>query len=93
MQWTVQKLGARAESHGDQGAHDMVVGRVDWVKNYYTTQKAAIAAAKAKAAANPGEQFAVMGVISIFETTKPSFVEKVLNDAGEVVVKPAVGAL
>lgn len=89
MQWNVQKVGARAVSHGEQGSHDMVVERTDFVKGYFTSLTSAKAAAKALAAKHPGEQFAVMGVVAIFETTKPTFVEKILNESGEVVVKPA----
>lgn len=89
MQWNVQKVGGQAESHGPQGSRDMQVGRPDWVKGYHTSQASAIAEAKDLAAKHPGSQYAVFGILSIWETTKPAFVEKVLNDAGEVVVKPA----
>lgn len=92
MQWCVQKLGAALHSHGDGGSHDVVVERGDYVKGYQTSRKTAETVAKGLAAKNPGVQYAVMGVISIFETTQPSFVEKVVNEAGEIVVKPAATA-
>lgn len=84
-QFVVMKVGA-----GDHigGQVFSIIDRKDSVKQYYGTQDVAMTKAKEAAALSPGSQFAVFGIVSIFETTKPSFIEKIVNSAGEIVLKP-----
>ncbi len=92
MQFNVQKIGGQAIRHGNQGQADMIVDRKEHVTGYHTTLDSAVGAAKALATLHPGEQYGVFAIHTIIETTQPSFVEKILNENGEVVLKPAVTA-
>lgn len=75
------------------GAQQFQLTNKDFVKQTYGTQDAAVAKAKEMATLEPGQQFAVMGIVAIFETAKPVFIEKIVNDAGEIVLKPQEGAV
>lgn len=86
-QFHVCKLSPDPVDHQRDGM--MVMDRKETIKTFTTDQNVAIAAAKDLAMKNPGVQYAVFGIVSIFETTKPTYVEKVVNDAGEIVIKPA----
>jgi hypothetical protein len=68
------------------GDYEGQLHRDDVVKTFHTREASAVGAAQRAAVKNPGHQYAVMGIIKIFETTKPTFIEKALNDAGEIVV-------
>jgi hypothetical protein len=54
------------------------------VKNYYLNHQDAIGAARRRASETPNQQFAVFGILEVFEGI-PKILEKKLNDAGEIV--------
>lgn len=88
MQYLVAPLGTPAEQVlNDRGTH-FSVSRKDGITEYFTDKAAATANATKKAGEKPGVQFAVFGVLSVYETTTPKIIEKMLNDAGELVLKP-----
>lgn len=62
------------------------IDRKDNVKGYYTNRDAAVAAAQQAAKAKPTQQFAVMEVAAIFETTTPKVIAKKYNASGELVL-------
>lgn len=51
---------------------------------YYLDQQSAEQAAKKLAKENPMKQYAVMGVLRVFETTEPKIITKVYSEAGEL---------
>lgn len=52
----------------------------------FTTQEAAEACAKDLAERTPKVLYGVLGVISLFETSKPTLIEKKFNERGELVL-------
>jgi hypothetical protein len=59
--------------------------REDVVKQYHTSEGAALAEAENLAKKYPGEQFAVFAVKAIRES-KATLIKKTINEAGEIVV-------
>jgi hypothetical protein len=90
MQFHVAKLGIQAEEH--VGGNVYTMNRKEVIKTFTNDEKSANLLAQKQATENPGQQFAVFGIVRIYETTKPTFIEKIVNDSGEVVVKPKDGA-
>lgn len=90
MQWVVMVVNPDSQG-GVVGGGDYESGMVskDSVKTFHTRESSADQAAKKLATANPGKQYAVMGIKKIFETAKPVFIEKTVNDHGEIVVVSA----
>lgn len=89
MKWIVfeitndpERLAQRGESSGATA-----LDRASTIKEYFHTEPNADTCARKKAASNPGKQYAVMGIVKIFETTTPKVLEKVLNERGEIVMK------
>lgn len=70
------------------GENEMSMNSRDYIKSYHLAESSAEGEAKKKATANPGKQYAVMTIKKIFETAKPVFIEKTVNEAGEIVVVP-----
>ncbi len=88
MQFLVGVLGAAAEQvFNERGTH-LGVSRKEAITDYFTEKSAAENSAKDKAGANPGKQYAVFGILSVYETTTPKIIEKMVNDSGELVLKP-----
>lgn len=59
------------------------------VKNYHVTVESASTAARDAAIANPGRQYAVFGIVEIFESlppAQPKILRKKINENGEIVV-------
>lgn len=85
MQYIVMQIGAPPTQQNNTGAYD--VSSKDAVKSYFPSLPHAQKHAENQAAQNPGKQYGVFAPISIVETGKPTFIHKVLNDAGELVLK------
>lgn len=84
-QFIVAKVGGVEGIGGHQAQY---VDRKDYIKSVFTDLETAKRKATERAIAEPGQQFAVMSIAHIFETGKPVIIEKTLNDAGEIVLKP-----
>lgn len=84
MQYLVMKV--TPDGGGTVNLGEVGVGPKDTVKGYYPREAHAIESAKRAATQNPGTQYAVFTIKHIFETGKPVFIEKAVNDAGEIVV-------
>lgn len=67
------------------GAEQFVPDRI--VKKFYRNERQAKAAAQALAKKFPGEVFGVFSPSSLYEAKQPEIMEKVLNEAGEIVPK------
>ncbi len=88
MQYLVGALNVPAETvFNERGTH-VGINRKQAISEYFTDKDVAITEAKKKAGISPGTQYAVFGVLSVYETTTPKIIEKTINDAGELVLKP-----
>lgn len=56
-------------------------------KHFFADRKAAEREAKAKAKEFPQVQFAVFGIVTIFEAAEPTVIEKFINEDGETEVR------
>lgn len=68
---------------------EIVFDRKQHVKSLYSNSEDAAAAAKAAAIKTPGVQYAVFGIVEIFEALKPAapkLLRKTINEQGEIVV-------
>lgn len=87
MQYLVMKIGPETTGHtmGDT-TEEYSIRSTDFCKTIHLSEDSAIAAAKAMATKNPGIGYAVFTPKHIYETGKPTFIEKAINDAGEMVL-------
>lgn len=65
---------------------EVTLHRDDVIKTFHQSEASAIQGAQKEAIENYGHQYAVMGIVKIFEVAKPVFIEKAINEAGEIVV-------
>lgn len=87
MQWLVMKLNPDGVNEVVGGGdHEIAISSKDFVKTIHQRESSADQAARLLASTNPGKQYAVFSVKKVYETAKPVFIEKVVNDAGELVV-------
>ncbi len=87
MVWLVAKYKAPAVRGLDD--YEVEVMRADRINSYFTREDTAKKAAENLASDNPGVQYAVFGVLNIYETlppAKPKVIHKVINEHGEVVM-------
>lgn len=72
---------------GDDG-HGFVILREDTkdMGNCFTSEASAERYAKQQAELNPKTLFGVFGCLKVFETTKPSVIEKMYNTSGELLL-------
>lgn len=93
MQWIVMQVDPEPQPMATiNGDYESGLASRDYVKTFHGRESSADSAAKKLATANPGKQYAVMSIKKIYETAKPVFIEKVVNEAGEIVVVPGESA-
>lgn len=70
------------------GGHGFVILREDTkdMGNCFTSEASAERYAKQQAELNPKTLFGVFGCLKVFETTKPSVIEKMYNTSGELLL-------
>lgn len=73
--------------HGADGTGAEVFQNDRKVTKYYRTEAHAQRAAQALAKKYPGEVFGVFSASCLYEAKQPEIMEKVVNEAGEIVPK------
>lgn len=87
MQYLVMKIGPETTGNTvNAGPDEFSIRSTDYCKTIHLSEDSAIAAAKEAATKNPGVGYAVFTPKHIYETGKPTFIEKAINDAGEMVL-------
>jgi len=84
MHWLVVKLNPAIEQENVGLDYRNLAQRSDVVKDYFRRETSAVMWAQKQATLNPGQQYAVMGVLKIFETTTPTVIEKYIDDRGQI---------
>lgn len=72
-----------------RGGNVFTLDRKDAVRDIYTNINDAYTEAQEQASENPGKQYAVMKIDTVFETVKPTVIKKVVDAHGQLVLEKA----
>lgn len=88
MIYIVSKITLEPRGQLDNAGQRLQMHSKDHIKEYCSTEQAAVLEAERLATLNPGEMFGVFTAKLIVETKAPVFRRKVVNDSGEIVISP-----
>lgn len=72
----------------DEYQGTLVLDRRDYIKSYEKSIDSARKKAETLAKENPNKAYCIMTVSEIYETTSPKIIQKIINEQGELVLKP-----